>query len=484
MVRQLGDGRRADGTERTRAVPARGPFAIDYDGDACRIAIASALDPARGGRGAAGAVDAIVAGIVDGSITSTWTPWPDAAAVDAVRRRPQATSAAARAAGARRRSDADVLAGPADLADSAGPRAAVGRHDDRRCSPRTPSRCPTVTRRPARADRRPTTRATRRRTARGRAATRSAPASRRRATAARCARRRRRRRRSRRGCRASRARPGGAGRGRRRAARAATAATSAQPGPTSSAAATTQTRRGDPAPPPRHRPARRREPGRRRAPGRARRRSSGDEHEARQHGEHGEDEGDGERALRGPARSPPSTGPSDGGIHQPLNPPSTSCGSPRSPSAVDADHESWKPSPSTSQHPSGQPSTVTSRLEAVLRRDGGRGCRRRPRRPGGRVRRARRGRCRARSRRAGRRRQHVRRRRASSSGASVARRRRPAVRRPGRGDVSPDDPHRERRRRRWSAGRRGSRCRTSPAPTVRGPIEISLIAAGSTTGSP
>jgi len=56
-----------------------------------------------------------------------------------------------------------------------------------------------------------------------------------------------------------------------------------------------------------------------------------------------------------------STGPSLGGTHQPLNPPSTSCGAPRSPAAVDADQDSWKPSPRTSQHPSRQPSTVTSR---------------------------------------------------------------------------------------------------------------------------
>ena len=55
------------------------------------------------------------------------------------------------------------------------------------------------------------------------------------------------------------------------------------------------------------------------------------------------------------------TGSLDGSIHHPLKPPSTSCGAPRSPSAVDADHDSWNPSPSTSQHPSGQPSTVTSR---------------------------------------------------------------------------------------------------------------------------
>ena len=38
-------------------------------------------------------------------------------------------------------------------------------------------------------------------------------------------------------------------------------------------------------------------------------------------------------------RTSTATGSADGGIHQPLNPPSTSCGGPRSPSAVDADHD-------------------------------------------------------------------------------------------------------------------------------------------------
>ena len=57
-----------------------------------------------------------------------------------------------------------------------------------------------------------------------------------------------------------------------------------------------------------------------------------------------------------------STGRSVGAIHQPLKPPSTSCGGPRLPAAVEADQDGWKPSPSTSQHPSGHPSTVTSRL--------------------------------------------------------------------------------------------------------------------------
>ena len=49
-----------------------------------------------------------------------------------------------------------------------------------------------------------------------------------------------------------------------------------------------------------------------------------------------------------------TVGWSAGGIHQPLKPPSTIVGGPRSsPSAVRADQESWKPSPSTSQQPSG-----------------------------------------------------------------------------------------------------------------------------------
>ena len=85
------------------------------------------------------------------------------------------------------------------------------------------------------------------------------------------------------------------------------------------------------------------------------------EGDAAEHRQRGQDEGDRQRPLGGPSGLT-ATGSADGGIHQPLKPPSTSCGGPRSPAAVDADHESWKPSPSTSQQPSGQPSTVTSRL--------------------------------------------------------------------------------------------------------------------------
>lgn len=68
MVRQLGNSRRADGTERTRLFQLERQFAIDYDGDACLISIASALDPADEAQ-ARRDVDAITAGIVDGSIT-------------------------------------------------------------------------------------------------------------------------------------------------------------------------------------------------------------------------------------------------------------------------------------------------------------------------------------------------------------------------------------------------------------------------------
>ena len=68
MVRQLGDARRADGTERTRVFQLEGRSAIDYAGDACRIAIASALDPADEEQARRDA-DSIVAGVVDGSIS-------------------------------------------------------------------------------------------------------------------------------------------------------------------------------------------------------------------------------------------------------------------------------------------------------------------------------------------------------------------------------------------------------------------------------
>jgi hypothetical protein len=68
MVRQLGDRRRADGTERTRLFQLEGPWALGYAGDACLISIASALEPADEER-ARDAVDDIVAGIRSGAIS-------------------------------------------------------------------------------------------------------------------------------------------------------------------------------------------------------------------------------------------------------------------------------------------------------------------------------------------------------------------------------------------------------------------------------
>jgi hypothetical protein len=68
MVRQLGDGRRADGTETTTVFQLEREFALGYDGPACRIAIASALDPDAEAAADATA-DELAAGIVDGSLT-------------------------------------------------------------------------------------------------------------------------------------------------------------------------------------------------------------------------------------------------------------------------------------------------------------------------------------------------------------------------------------------------------------------------------
>ncbi|MBI4936275.1 MAG: hypothetical protein HY828_20550 [Actinobacteria bacterium] len=46
MVRQLGESRRADGSEPARVFQLQGPQAILYDGDACLVALASQLSPA------------------------------------------------------------------------------------------------------------------------------------------------------------------------------------------------------------------------------------------------------------------------------------------------------------------------------------------------------------------------------------------------------------------------------------------------------
>ena len=45
-IRQLGERRRADGTETTRVFQLEHAAALDYTGPACRVTIASALDPA------------------------------------------------------------------------------------------------------------------------------------------------------------------------------------------------------------------------------------------------------------------------------------------------------------------------------------------------------------------------------------------------------------------------------------------------------
>jgi hypothetical protein len=113
MVRQLGDGRRADGSERTRVFQLEGRDAIDYDGDACLVAIASALDPTEE-TAASQDTDAIVAGIVDGSISI------DVAAVgaesaDAAQAAAAGDADAARALLLDRRLGAGALTGGADL---------------------------------------------------------------------------------------------------------------------------------------------------------------------------------------------------------------------------------------------------------------------------------------------------------------------------------------------------------------------------------
>jgi hypothetical protein len=45
MVRQLGESRRADGSEPARVFQLQGPQAVLYDGDACLVALASQLSP-------------------------------------------------------------------------------------------------------------------------------------------------------------------------------------------------------------------------------------------------------------------------------------------------------------------------------------------------------------------------------------------------------------------------------------------------------
>ena len=119
MVRQLGDARRADGTERTRVFQLEGRSAIDYAGDACRIAIASALDPADEARARRDA-DTIVAGVVDGSISVDVSAVPPELA-DAARAAAGGDAATARSMVLDGSLGADALAGgtedlPSELA--------------------------------------------------------------------------------------------------------------------------------------------------------------------------------------------------------------------------------------------------------------------------------------------------------------------------------------------------------------------------------
>ena len=67
MVRHLGNSRRADGTESTTVFQLEGAEALDYNGPACTIALASAFTPEEDAEIRATA-DRLAAGVVDGSI--------------------------------------------------------------------------------------------------------------------------------------------------------------------------------------------------------------------------------------------------------------------------------------------------------------------------------------------------------------------------------------------------------------------------------
>jgi hypothetical protein len=68
MIRQLGERRRADGTETTTLFQLERSFALTYEGPACLVTIASALDPDAEARAQVTA-DEIAAGIASGVIT-------------------------------------------------------------------------------------------------------------------------------------------------------------------------------------------------------------------------------------------------------------------------------------------------------------------------------------------------------------------------------------------------------------------------------
>jgi hypothetical protein len=67
MVRQLGDARRADGTETTTLFQLEGRAALEYDGPACRVAMASALEPSEEATASA-AADEMAAAIATGGV--------------------------------------------------------------------------------------------------------------------------------------------------------------------------------------------------------------------------------------------------------------------------------------------------------------------------------------------------------------------------------------------------------------------------------
>ena len=67
LVRQLGESRRADGSETTRVFQLEGVEALGYDGPGCTVALASAFSPDEEADIRAGA-DRLAAGLVDGTI--------------------------------------------------------------------------------------------------------------------------------------------------------------------------------------------------------------------------------------------------------------------------------------------------------------------------------------------------------------------------------------------------------------------------------
>ncbi|MFZ4718073.1 MAG: hypothetical protein ACOYMR_01525 [Ilumatobacteraceae bacterium] len=83
MIRQLGEGRRLDGTEQARVFQLQGPQALLYSGTACRIAIASQLSPADEDVAIANSdrlIEMLVAGSIDVDPAELERAGPDLAA--------------------------------------------------------------------------------------------------------------------------------------------------------------------------------------------------------------------------------------------------------------------------------------------------------------------------------------------------------------------------------------------------------------------